>query len=354
MAKLKDVAERANLSLSTVSRVLNSDKVFPANTRDRVWNAARELNYHPDHVARNLRLKITGASRRKTGLIAYVFCAGNNAEETELYTQFHSFRSYLMSLETAKRGFFSISACYLGEDWSFVCKPALDGLVDGVIAGTAHPKLIETLKKYVPVVLLDVPFSSETFGTPVVNINQRVGMWIVAKRLHELGHQRTGVLEMGDRLFGPIISGYFREAAAHYGIEIHADTKAPWCVSAKTHGIVMGAIAKSYAPLVKRREISAIVCPNDVYAKTLIESFASIGISVPGDCSVTGFNTMEIDRAAGKPAITGPAYSWKRMTSSALDVLTRHIETPESHPEETLIEADFIEGETIATPKGAQ
>ena len=53
---LKDIAKRANVSISTVSRIINDDKLKPASekTKQKVWEIIRELGYMPNKNARNL------------------------------------------------------------------------------------------------------------------------------------------------------------------------------------------------------------------------------------------------------------------------------------------------------------
>jgi len=349
MTTLKDVAVRAKLSPSTVSRVLNSDKAFPDSTRKRVWNAAKELDYQPDQAARGLRLKATGHARRRTGLIAYVFNAGDCSSYAELAASCHSRRSFLMGLEAAKRGLFALSASYVCDDWSFVCKPALDGLIDGAIVGTGHVDLISTLKKYVPVVLMDVPFSPQTFGTPVVNVNQRAGLWMIAKKLYESGHRKLGIVEiLNDALFGPARLTYFREAAAHYGLEIYYGPELQCRPAPDTHDSVMLSVAEKAASLIAGRKITALVCTHDVYAASIMKNLTELGIPVPEKCSVTGFESGILNRTRDNPVITSVAYPWARLVSKALDSLVRRIDEPLMDSDEILVEPELVDGETCA------
>ena len=256
-----------------------------------------------------------------------------------------------LAIETANRGLFAISACYAGDDWGFVCKPALDGLVDGVIAGTPHAGLVDILRKYVPVVLMDVPFSPGTFGLPVVNVNQRNGVWMLARRLHELGHRSVALLDIANDLFAPARTSHFREAAGHYGIKIHPASGAPREISPATHEAVMRSFAELVAPLAKHGEISAVVCPGNTYATTLLENLGPLGVSVPGECSVTGFDSHVVGCHGVVSRVTGVGYPWRRLICAALDTLRRGIDHPGAPPVETLVEPELVEGETCAAAK---
>ncbi len=76
MATIKDVARMAKVSTATVSRVLNGDKTYKATeqTREKVWNAARELNYIPNQAARNLSRQGNKRSGADTVRIGCILC----------------------------------------------------------------------------------------------------------------------------------------------------------------------------------------------------------------------------------------------------------------------------------------
>ncbi len=87
--RLKDIAEKAGVSVSTVSRVINSlDGSFAtAEVRDRVWQVIRETGYTPNNVARQLRMGETSKRSMPTKTIACVFGRARTPADNPFFSE---------------------------------------------------------------------------------------------------------------------------------------------------------------------------------------------------------------------------------------------------------------------------
>jgi len=184
MARLKDVALRADVSLSVASRVLNNDSSARINpvTRQRVLDAAAALNYVADHRARALRLSRAGA-------IALVVPEVNNAIFASLHAGVQeacherATAVFLAQLDTPD------------ESRETLTRLIGNGRVDGVILQRSEQYSDETLRR---AIALDVPvvlFNSTLEGhAGSVALNDRGSVRVALEHLRGLGHRTVGFI----------------------------------------------------------------------------------------------------------------------------------------------------------------
>ena len=184
MARLKDVAERAGVSLSVASRVLNNVEGarINADTRIRVLDAAAALEYVADHRARALRLSRAGA-------IALVVPEVNNAIFASLHAgvqeacQARGSAVFLAQLSTPGNAPHHLSAL-IGN-----------GRVDGVILQRSEQYSDDALRALISADSPTVLFNSALDGhTGSVSLDDHASVRVALTHLAELGHRRVGFL----------------------------------------------------------------------------------------------------------------------------------------------------------------
>ncbi len=184
MARLKDVALRAEVSLSVASRVLNNDSGARINpeTRERVLSAAAELNYVPDHRARALRLSRAGA-------IALVVPEVNNA----IFANLHAgVQEACRERDTAV---FLAQLASPDEGTESLGRIIGNGRVDGVIVQRGERYSDDHLRA---AIALDVPvvlFNSSLDGhAGSVALDDSASVRIALEHLRDLGHREVGFI----------------------------------------------------------------------------------------------------------------------------------------------------------------
>ena len=173
MASMRDVAKLANVGLGTVSRMLNDSGYVSEETRNRIEEAMKALDYTPNELARNLYHK-------RTGIIAVLVPNVSNPFFAEFVDH--------VEAELYKAGF-KMMLCTTEKEFNAELE-YLDMLnrhiVDGVITG-AHSLAVEEYKKiHKPIVALD-----RGEDIPVIAVNHKEGGRLAAETLIQNGCRRV-------------------------------------------------------------------------------------------------------------------------------------------------------------------
>lgn len=288
IATLRDVARLAGVHPGTVSRVLNEHTRGLVNdqTAHRVQQAATELGYRADPLARGLRTKrsfsigilvpditnpifppavrgVDDALRER----GYTTLVGNTDNDLDRA------RTMLDVLLARRVDGLVIATAVVSTDG---LEPFLDGLT-------------------IPVVMANR--SSEDARCPAVVPDDKLGIEMVVNHLYALGHRQIAHLAgPQDASTGLHRLAAFRHAAATLGLDAKAVHHAPG------FSIAAG-LPAARKLLAAKRPPTAIVAANDLLALGCYDAAAELGLTVPGDLSVTGFNDMPFaDRFS--PALT--------------------------------------------------
>jgi DNA-binding LacI/PurR family transcriptional regulator len=276
---------------------------------------------------------------------------GWNQEES---IEFHSRRCFLVCQEAIKQGLHALPYWY-DRQHAFACTPILDGLVDGIIAGTPHLDIVEILRKRAPLVLMDVPFSPDISRTPVVNVDVQWAVHQLLQHLRELGHDRIGFFRV-DTKINPCVAplcAHLQETLDRCGISLHPAFQRSYAITPEKHDEMMTEFAQIVLPLAQRREISAVVCPSDVHAVTLIQKLQALGLSVPQDLSVTGFGSaFEADHGSASLHVTGIRYPWAALIAGAVRLLAATLKQSQEMFEQVLVKPEFVVGSSTGAPPG--
>lgn len=206
---IKDVAEKAGVSTATVSHVINHTRFVRDETRDKVEQAIKELNYQPSAIARGLATNAT----RTIGLII-----------SDITNPFFTAVARGVEDELNKHGYHTIF-CNTDEDperedeyLRLLFAHHIDGLLIAP-TGVESGRLSGMAAAEIPIVMLD----RDTPGieAPLVQVDNEAGGYYATKYLLELGHRRIGVLRGLETISTQMVrvEGY-RRALREVGVAI--------------------------------------------------------------------------------------------------------------------------------------
>ncbi len=286
--KIKDIAERAGVSVATVSRALSGSSLVTDETRKRIHELARELNYRPNVSARNLR------TRRSMSVLLVVRDVGN-----PFYLEI------LKGVEATARA--AGYAVLMGNTENDPDREVeyfnmlRDGHADGMILMTGklpEPQPGESAAvSHLPIVVaLEM---IETAGFPHVQIDNSAAARSAVEHLIALGHRRIA------HVAGPLPEvmamhrrdGY-RAAMAAAGLPI------PEGFEVRGDYLLESGEACATALFDLAEPPSAIFVANDEMAYGAIHALRRLGLDVPGDVSVVGFDDLYLSKAFYPPLTT--------------------------------------------------
>jgi LacI family transcriptional regulator len=277
MPNIVDVASKAQVSIATVSRVVNKSlHKVNRTTRDRVLAAISELDYRPNALAKGLLMK-------KTMTIGIIIPDISNPYYAEIVRGIQDVadrKGYAVTLhntDSSPEGI--IRYIYLLREKS------ADGIIfsGGIINGQETLSVLKELRDKVVVIgRHDVDF-------PAVMVDNIGGMTQAVRHLIDIGHRQIGFIggpdgstTALDRLAG------FRNAMTRSGL-----TFAPRLVKKGTWNPESGYLLGTRLLKAKRRP-TAIVAANDQMAFGAIKAAKELGLVVPGDLAVVGFDNIPL------------------------------------------------------------
>jgi DNA-binding LacI/PurR family transcriptional regulator len=307
-ARIADVAARAGVGVATVSRVLNGRVGVRPATRERVAEAIQALNYRPSSLARSLSLQRTmvvaallpwftnpSAVERVRGIVE-----GLSGSEYDLM---------VFDIESEDRQRRAFELFDRGE--------RADGLL---VVSTLPPEAeVERLRAgEIPCVLIDAVHPS----FPSIAVDDVAGGEIATRHLVELGHRRVALIgdpppEFRFDWSRDRTRGYHRALAAA-GI----DARAEYIREGTRLPHVARAVAAELLSLSERP--TAVFAASDTQAIGVLEAARALGIDVPGELSVIGFDDVEVAAYVGLTTVRQPLLeSGRRGATLLLELLAR-------------------------------
>lgn len=332
---IRDVAREAGVSIATVSRTFNRPDTVSDRTRDRVLSAARTLYYIPDSAARALSSQ---RSQRIGALIPTVDDA--------------IFAHFVASLQRClgDAGFGLVVGIHEFDDLQEQqeIRGLIEGGVDGVVlcGERRDPAIYDLLKaRKLPYVITNI-FTPEG-PHPSVGYDNVEGARAAISHLLDLGHRNIGVLDYpGDRndraaLRKQGVIQAFAERGLEFDISRHIE---------RPYGIDDGRIGlRTLRDTVPG--LTAVFCGNDVLATGVLFEAQGLGLRLPQDLSIVGFDDLELSAHLTPPLTTVRVDSDKMGTRTAEMLLHKLAGKPVPHAIQ--IEANLIVRSSTAPAGGA-
>lgn len=276
---IKDIAKCADVSIATVSMVLNNkDKGITQKTRDKILKIARELNYRPNRLARGLVTK-------RTNTLGFVLPDITNPFFPEIVRA---------AEDTANKFGYNLILCNTDDDSAkerLYIEVLKEKCVDGIIFTSSinpNDKNLEILLNYkIPFVFLD-----RFLGTDkacIIHSDGIQGMYDMTKYLIEMGHKKIAFIS------GPYGSSTACERYKGYVKALRENN-----ISIDESLIAEGNYKqdggkKAMVELLKRKgSFTAVACANDLMAIGVVEVLRENNIKIPEEISVTGFDDINL------------------------------------------------------------
>lgn len=335
---IDDVARLAGVSKSTVSFVLNNRPSISASTRDRVREVIRKLNYQPNQIARSL-------SSRQTRSIGLVVKQIDNPYFTKIMRgvfEYFSGCGYTVLLGSSE-----LQPDREKSSLEALLRQRVDGLIlsplQGSDADMSHLSLIS--QNQVPLVLLE---KVANVAANVVDIRNEGAAFEAVSYLIGLGHRRIAYYSGPDYSMHnrERLTGY-RRAMMEHGIPFPAS-------GVRQAGVYLEdgyAAAKTQFSMTGERP-TAVFCFNDLVAIGVMNALMELGLRIPEDVSVIGFDDIEFCGSVRVPlsSIRVPAYE---MGKAAADLLMQQIGKADSVLRETVeLEATLMPRASCARADG--
>jgi DNA-binding LacI/PurR family transcriptional regulator len=338
---LKTVAEHVGVSPMTVSNAFSRPDQLSAALREKILATAAELGYAgPDPAARTL-------ARGATGTVGILF---HGTPRDALSDDFGALFLAVIAEELGRGG---LALTLLPNDGTPDVLPVRDVAMDGTIVyacGSTETSVEWLRRRHLPLVLVDQPPGDDY---PTVNIDDRAGACAAAAHVVALGHRRIAVLNAGpatsvvsDAWFVPRqrMQGW-RDALGPAGIEPvvrYVDKLADDERAAAAHEL----LARPDRP-------TAVLCFSDSLAADVVRAAADLGLRVPADLSVVGFDDAPSARRA-RPALTTVAQDVvEKGTLAAAALVTavrRQREGEQQRVHHHLLPTELVVRESTAPP----
>lgn len=333
-ATIRDVARRAGVSPSTVSRVLNKKNVISEETQAKIYEAMRELEYVPNDIARSFA---SGA--------AHAIAIAVDVENSRDYAN-NFFNNMVFGIETAAHQhdynviITSGAAQYRGLS-------ALDRLikgkkVDGIVlpVSMANVNLIRSLNSlnFPFVVLGRVENSADSASW--VDINNTQAGAVATRHLLNKGYRRIAFLSDGagqtfnqDRIVG------YRQELKENGIAVDTSLVVHEDGSLRSGALRMEALMGMQAPP------DAVICSNDRLALAALRVARASGLNVPDDFGVLSFDNTAVAELAEVPITCIDVDTFELGNQAALHLINQ-ITGQSGGVRQTLLTTTIIERET--------
>jgi LacI family transcriptional regulator len=326
---IKDIARKANVSHTTVSRALNNKSRIKNETKDKILTIARELNYRPDFIARSLVMKRT----KTLGLVI-----------TTIANPFYIELSQGIETTAISQGY-NIILCSTNYDLSAERK-YIDMLrskgVDGIILTSAHmgdPNIVGLAEEGFPIILINRRTYHPVVKEKVdyVGVDNILGGFLAVEHLIRLGHKRIGVIGGSSESsvgFERLEGG--KKALTTYGMEVIGDLFLEG-------DFLKGSGYQGGKRFLKMDEPpTAIFATNDYMALGTYQAIVEEGRRVPEDIALIGFNDIEFAAMKGIELTTVGQKKYE-MGALSVKMLVERIEGGGmGSPKEMILEPELI------------
>ncbi|WP_208586070.1 LacI family DNA-binding transcriptional regulator [Gracilibacillus suaedae] len=323
-----DVAEKAGVSIATVSKVINSTGNMRQETRERVLSVMEELNYYPSMMASAL----TGKKTETLGLLV-----------PDISNPFFSEIARTIEDRAHEKGL-SVIMCSTDESpekekkyLELLRRKQVDGFI---IASSFNDKnLLKGIKSAgTPLVMLTQ--EAGMTGITSVAVDDFTGGYDAANHLLELGHEKIALINE-NRLSSKMRVYGFREAYESHGYTFTDDM-----VITANASLANG--KKALQTIIRNGNLpSAIFACNDLLAIGVLQGARERGINIPEDLSLMGFDNT-ILAITSVPGLTTIAQPIEEMGKKVVDVIIDSINNKYSGSERILYNPELMQRDTTS------
>ncbi len=344
---LKDIAERLNVSITTVSRSLKQDPRIPQETRARVLSLAAQIGYRPRTGGRDYVMNFadtTNQNRKQTreSVMIAVFVQADDvhAEQNAFKelagignaAQDHNLTVVLHAVPFSRR-----EVVHLPENQPEVMR---DGKVKGIIfVNMFDHSAVARLSRQVACVSIDILYSGLHMDCVGEENIESIGKAV--EHLHSLGHRKIGYIDpayensVTRERFGGYMAGMLR-----LGLGVNPE----WTLHSRRRRSSPDADGLGILHQWIQQGVTGLVCMNDAVAIDVYRWLKSNGYRCPEDISITGFDHQSLP--ADVPELTTFSVHFQDLGRLAVERLVARLNQPVIPPTRLTVECELVAGKT--------
>ena len=336
MPTIKDVAKKANVSIATVSYVLNNKaNSVSTETRQLVLQAAKEIGYTPNVTARNLKFN-------RTRLIGYAWHEAPHNQNNPVMDQF----TYSLAHAAEEELYHLLTFTHHPQNPAPIYENLINmGRIDAfVLAGTKQddPRIEILLERNFPFACFGRSNSDQQF--PWVDVDGTLGIQLATEHLIELGHRHIMMVTWDDNATTTYdrIQGYVK-TMHKYQLPIHE-----YSIFRGNYGLQLGIEAfHNWMELSPSEQPTAIVAISDLEAVGVMNAAQKLGKVVGIDLSVVGFDDLPMSSYL-RPALTTIQQPIQKVATELVQLLQKILQNPNAQPENKLLTPTLIKRDSTA------
>lgn len=327
-ATIKDIRAETGLGLATISKYLNGGNVRSEN-RQKIEEAIKKLDYHPNETARSLVTKRT----RTIGFVVNNIASNFSGVLLQHASAYLHERGYGMMICDS-----SLNEKQEEENIRFCVEKQVDGIL--MVSTSAEPDfLAPAVRAGIPAVLLDREIRSDSFDCVTIdncNAAERAADFLIS-----CGHRRIAVIHSEEYTGNERYKGYLA-SMEKAGLSVPEE----YVCSAHIHSAELG--YKSMMKLLKlENRPTAVLTTNYEVSLGVIMALNEQGIGCPEDISLIGFDELILPMVM-RPKLTLVAQPMEEIASEGARILLKRIEEENSFPPQRVsLYASLKEGESV-------
>ena len=327
MVTLKEIAQKCNVSATTVSNILNGKAKASEKTKQMVMQAVKEMGYQPNYIAQGLR----NSKTHTIGIIAEdiaQFTTPGMIESIMEYFEEKGYRTIVQNLRMYAR--WQDSWYHNDEKYHSVFDPALQELmsvkVDGIIYVAGHARIIKCFPEDFQIPAVMAYAYTDSKEVPSIAIDDVKSAYDVVKHLLDMGHRKIGVIggfsdniHTQKRLLG------YQKALFESQVLFEPDLVCYGNFERSTGYEESGKLIDA--------GVTAVFCMTDRIAGGVYDRIEERGLVVGKDISVAGFDNQDIAEYF-RPALTTTALPLHEIGYRSAKMLLEKIEKGSAEEEE--------------------
>jgi LacI family transcriptional regulator len=330
LVTLREVAKRAGVSIKTVSRIVNDDPAVKPETREAVLAHLKDMNYVPDQAARLMR----SGSSNVVGLMTDAVATTPYSVDIVRGAQAELKREHKTLLIANTDGDAELEAEY----WRMFRAQKVAAVIYASMyhrpQTIGHPDFNEAI-------VLANCFSREGDRTSIIP-DDEAGGYSQAEYLLKLGHRRMGFITLNPTIEATILRGRgmrraFRDAGVSY-----EDGRERIGFAGPLINETLVAYEAAIELLSRPDRPTAIICGNDQIALQVYCAATHLGLSIPADISVMGFDDLKVISGSLRPALTTVALPYFEIGRLAVEVTKLANEEKEGWAPKILVPCPLI------------
>ncbi|WP_290776090.1 LacI family DNA-binding transcriptional regulator [Anaerofustis sp.] len=328
-AKIKDVAKKANVSIATVSRVINNVPLVNQETKDRVLEAIKETGYRPNAIARSLKLQKT----ETVGVVIHDITIPYYAQMARGVQD--------ISMQSGYNAIICNSDADSKKEEEFMdlfYQKQCDGII---FAGRELDENVKRKFEYMnmPVILCGVEDFDGKYSSVINDYNQ--GIHALMLYVKNKGHKNIGLIH-GDKN---------RDYNAKKNEEVIMSTAKELGMKFDKSCIIENAFTMkggylAMKEMFKRDLPSVVICGNDEMAVGAIKAIEEKGMKVPDDISIVSLNSCEVGRWIN-PTLTSINHYMYDVGAISARLLVKLLEGEDLKEKKIIVSHGIIEGESV-------